>query len=185
MSEQLQLRRGTAAQIAANTPAAGEVWVDTDHNRLVVGDGSTVGGFAVPKMTRGRELRGGRQGGQRQLGRRHAAPRSRCRPASPATASTRLTRDRDTGVVADRGAGARSTTPRAAAGVAICSPQALSGLTNGTPATAGNAIDLTLALAAATFFTATTLYFRITTAQGRRRRSTSSSTSSPTSEPPP
>ena len=44
MSEQLQLRRGTAAQIAANTPAAGEVWVDTDHNRLVVGDGSTLGG---------------------------------------------------------------------------------------------------------------------------------------------
>ena len=32
--------------------------------------------------------------------------------------------------------------------------------------TAGNAIDLTLALAAATFFTAATLYFRITTAQG-------------------
>ena len=28
MSEQLQLRRGTAAQIAANTPAQGEVWVD-------------------------------------------------------------------------------------------------------------------------------------------------------------
>ena len=51
MSEQLQLRRGTAAQIAANTPAAGEVWVDTDHNRLVVGDGATVGGFAVPKMS--------------------------------------------------------------------------------------------------------------------------------------
>ena len=57
MSEQLQLRRGTAAQIAANTPAAGEVWVDTDHSRLVVGDGSTVGGFAVPKMSRSRAMR--------------------------------------------------------------------------------------------------------------------------------
>ena len=39
MSEQLQLRRGTAAQIAANTPAAGEVWVDTDHNRLASATG--------------------------------------------------------------------------------------------------------------------------------------------------
>ena len=50
MSEQLQLRRGTAAQIASNTPIAGEVWVDTDHNRLIVGDGATAGGWAVPKM---------------------------------------------------------------------------------------------------------------------------------------
>ena len=51
-------------------------------------------------------------------------------------------------------------------GAAVCSPQALSGLTANTPAIAGNAIDLTLALAAPTFFTATTLFFRITTAQG-------------------
>ena len=52
-------------------------------------------------------------------------------------------------------------------GVAICSPQALVGPDLEPPATAGNAIDLTLALAAATFFTAATLFFRITTRAGR------------------
>jgi len=57
-------------------------------------------------------------------------------------------------------------TAASAGGVAVCSPQALSGLTNSTPATAGNAIDLTLALAGPTFFSSLALYFRITTAQG-------------------
>ncbi len=50
MSEQLQLRRGTAAQLAAFTPQAGELVVDTTNNRLVVGDGSTVGGFPAAKL---------------------------------------------------------------------------------------------------------------------------------------
>ena len=39
MSEQLQLRRGTATQVAAFTGAQGEVVVDTTNNRLVVNDG--------------------------------------------------------------------------------------------------------------------------------------------------
>ncbi len=51
-------------------------------------------------------------------------------------------------------------------GVTICAPQALSGLTTNSANAAGNAIDLAQALAAATFLTAATLYFRITTAQG-------------------
>ena len=91
MSEQLQLRRGTAAQIAANTPVAGEVWVDTDHNRLVVGDGATLGGWAVAKMM---EIGLDRRRGQsRSTPTWSPTPRSssRCRPASPATASTRVT----------------------------------------------------------------------------------------------
>jgi hypothetical protein len=57
-------------------------------------------------------------------------------------------------------------TAAAAGGVAVASPQALSGLTTNSASTSGNAIDLSLALAAPTFFTAATLYFRITTAQG-------------------
>jgi hypothetical protein len=57
-------------------------------------------------------------------------------------------------------------TAATAGGVAIASPQALSGLTNNTANSAGNAIDLTLALAAPVFFTAGTLYFRITIVQG-------------------
>ena len=45
MTEQLQLRRGTAAQVAAFTGAQGEVVVDTTNQRLVVNDGATAGGW--------------------------------------------------------------------------------------------------------------------------------------------
>jgi len=50
LSEQLQLRRGTGAQLAAFTPQAGELVVDTTNNRLVVGDGATAGGFPAAKL---------------------------------------------------------------------------------------------------------------------------------------
>jgi hypothetical protein len=51
LSEQLQLRRGTAAQIAsAAAPTQGEPWVDTTNNRIVIGDGTTVGGWAAAKL---------------------------------------------------------------------------------------------------------------------------------------
>ena len=50
MSEQLQLRRGTASQVAAFTGAQGETVMDTTNNRLVVSDGSTVGGWPVAKL---------------------------------------------------------------------------------------------------------------------------------------
>ncbi len=52
MSEQLQLRRGTLAQVAAATPQQGEVWVDTTYNKLRVGDGSTAGGWATAMAQR-------------------------------------------------------------------------------------------------------------------------------------
>lgn len=45
MADQLQLRRGTTAQIAAFTGAQGEVIVNTDTKALVVQDGLTAGGF--------------------------------------------------------------------------------------------------------------------------------------------
>ncbi|MGD0762099.1 MAG: hypothetical protein ABR929_02720 [Roseiarcus sp.] len=51
MTEQLQLRRGTAAQMAAFTGAVGEVVVDTTNNRLVVQDGATAGGFPAAKLS--------------------------------------------------------------------------------------------------------------------------------------
>jgi len=50
MSEQLQLRRGTASQVAAFTGAQGELVVDTTNNRVVVCDGATAGGFAAAKL---------------------------------------------------------------------------------------------------------------------------------------
>lgn len=42
-------RRGTAAEIAAGTPAIGEIVMDTDNNELVLGDGTTQGGHPIPK----------------------------------------------------------------------------------------------------------------------------------------
>ncbi len=47
MADQLQLRRGTTAQIATFTGAQGEVIVDTDKDTLVVQDGATPGGFPL------------------------------------------------------------------------------------------------------------------------------------------
>ena len=45
MATQLQIRRGTASQIAAFTGAEGEVVVNTTNDSIVVSDGSTAGGF--------------------------------------------------------------------------------------------------------------------------------------------
>jgi len=53
---QVQYRRGTAAQVAAFTGAAGEMVVDTTNNRIVVQDGATAGGFAAAKLS---EIAGG------------------------------------------------------------------------------------------------------------------------------
>lgn len=50
MSEQLQLRRGTAAQVQSFTGAAGEVVIDTTNKRAVVQDGATLGGFPAAKL---------------------------------------------------------------------------------------------------------------------------------------
>ncbi|QAY96721.1 hypothetical protein CWB41_14075 [Methylovirgula ligni] len=50
MAEQLQLRRGTNAEILAFLGAQGEVVVDTTNNRAVVQDGSTTGGFPAAKL---------------------------------------------------------------------------------------------------------------------------------------
>jgi hypothetical protein len=47
LSEQLQLRSGTASQIAAFTGASAECVVDTTNNRLVINDGVTPGGWAA------------------------------------------------------------------------------------------------------------------------------------------
>jgi len=47
MSIEVQRRRGTTAQHATFTGAAGEITVDTDKNTAVVHDGSTAGGFPL------------------------------------------------------------------------------------------------------------------------------------------
>ncbi len=48
MSVQVQLRRDTYTNVAANRGAAGEIFVATTNQRLVVQDGATNGGFPAP-----------------------------------------------------------------------------------------------------------------------------------------
>lgn len=48
MSTETKLRRGTAAQCAAGTPAEGELWVDLTNDRVRLGDGTVAGGFSIP-----------------------------------------------------------------------------------------------------------------------------------------
>jgi len=49
MATQLQIRRGTASQIAAFTGAEGEVVVNTTNDSVHVNDGSTAGGFELAR----------------------------------------------------------------------------------------------------------------------------------------
>ena len=51
MSVQVKHRRDTAANIAAFTPAQGEMIVDTTNNRMIVGDGALAGGYAAAKLS--------------------------------------------------------------------------------------------------------------------------------------
>jgi hypothetical protein len=46
---QVQYRRGTATQVAAFTGAQGELVIDTTNNRVVVQDGSTIGGWPAAR----------------------------------------------------------------------------------------------------------------------------------------
>lgn len=48
---QTRLRRGTASQCDAMTPAADEAISDTTNNRLRIGDGLRQGGFAIPNFS--------------------------------------------------------------------------------------------------------------------------------------
>jgi hypothetical protein len=289
VSEQLQLRRGTAAQISSSAaPAQGELWVDTTNNRVIVGDGTTVGGWPAAKLAE--VLTNWRIGigdanytvlaSDRLLAYTSltaarvvsllaanaypvGTPLTIVDESGNCSATNTITINRNgtdlidgvtsialaapyafvtlqsngvgkwtitgnpaggaTGVLAVAAGGsgvsaAKSlpfylaalavnansvadtsiavalpfgltryrvqrisclnasiplTTAQAAVytspsggGVALASPQGLSGLTTSAPNNAGNAIDLTLALAQATYFAAPTLYFRITTAQG-------------------
>ena len=52
MPKTLQLRRGTTAEITANTPASGELFVDTEKKTVTVGDGSTAGGIILARNDR-------------------------------------------------------------------------------------------------------------------------------------
>lgn len=59
MSEQLQLRRGSAAQVLAFTGAQGELVIDTTNKRAVVQDGATLGGIPAAKLAEVATIVGG------------------------------------------------------------------------------------------------------------------------------
>ena len=100
MTEQLQLRRGTATQVAAFTGAQGEIVVDTTNNRAVVNDGSTAGGWPAAKLSRGhhqhanggvgRRLHGADDRSQRRLHRADRGARRHLPAASAYPTGTRL-----------------------------------------------------------------------------------------------
>lgn len=50
MTAEVKHRRGTESQVAAFTPAAGEIIVDMTNNRAIVGDGATVGGHPLARL---------------------------------------------------------------------------------------------------------------------------------------
>ena len=50
MATQLQIRRGTSAQVAAFTGAEGEIVVNTTNDSVHVNDGSTAGGFELARV---------------------------------------------------------------------------------------------------------------------------------------
>ena len=102
MTEQLQLRRGTASQVAAFTGAQGELVVDTTNNRAVVNDGATAWRMAGRQARRGDHERahGGRRRRLCGAGRpiassptRRFPPRASSRSAPPSAypTGTRLT----------------------------------------------------------------------------------------------
>ena len=49
MATQVQFRRGNSTQVAASTPAVGEIVVDTTKDTVVVGDGATAGGHELAR----------------------------------------------------------------------------------------------------------------------------------------
>ena len=49
MATQVQFRRGNSTQVAAATPAVGEIVVDTTKDTVVVGDGATAGGHELAR----------------------------------------------------------------------------------------------------------------------------------------
>ena len=51
MSVQVKHRGDSATNLAAFTPAQREIVVDTTNNRMIVGDGSTVGGWPAAKLS--------------------------------------------------------------------------------------------------------------------------------------
>jgi hypothetical protein len=51
MSIVVQHRRDTTANVEANTPAAGELWMDTTKNELSLGNGALAGGVRYQRKT--------------------------------------------------------------------------------------------------------------------------------------
>jgi hypothetical protein len=51
MATILQHRRGNTAQTVVFTGNAGELFINTDTNEIVIQDGVTAGGYTVPNQT--------------------------------------------------------------------------------------------------------------------------------------
>jgi hypothetical protein len=161
LSQQLQLRHDTAANWATVTPAQGEIVVDETNNRILVGDGSTAGGWpAIAPGLVGLVARGVNLNSVGDTAISVALPYGFSRyfvaGIRVLNASISLTT-----------AQAAVYTGAGATGVTVVSPVALSAITATTANAPANMATLTLAITGASeYLNSATLYFRCTTAQG-------------------
>lgn len=163
MSVQVKRRGDAASVILTFTPAAREIIVDQTNNRLVLGDGITVGGWTIANFLDLGILRVSRFG----IDMNNVADSGIIIPLLNG-----ITKYAIRGVtllnpsISLSAAHVALYTGGGASGAAICTPAAVSGLTSSASGTSGNALDLTLAFPPATFFTQGQIFFRVTTAQG-------------------
>ena len=160
--EQLSLVKGTTAQINAGTPALGEIWVNTDNHTLVVGDGSTAGGWPVG---------GGGSGGPLAFRASGVDLNAAGDTAVTIVLPSGFSRYQIKQILLGNASASLATahagvfTGAGATGVTIVAAQALSTITTNANNTSGNGMDMTLALPCATWFNAGTLYFNVNVTQ--------------------
>lgn len=161
MAEQLQLRKGSSSQVASNTPVLAEPWFDTTHNRLVMGDGSTPGGWPLAKLAEVSQLSILTRGVNLNVtGDNYVSV------ALP----TGITRFRIKEVIVANASSAPGSSARLGlytgagqTGVTVASQQALNAITSAAANTAGNSIVMTLNNATTTTFNVATLYINVGT----------------------
>jgi hypothetical protein len=173
MSQQLQLRRNTAPDIAVFTGAQGEVVVDTTNNRVVVQDAVTSGGWSAAKLNDVSRLsllvRGVNLNPTNEVG----APA----PDTDTVIAISLPQGMSIYRIVEVVVGNPSAIPSGSVrvgiftaalqgGIAIVAEQALSGITTISQNTTGNAMTLTLSLPSITTFNAPSLFLNVGAVNG-------------------
>ena len=163
MAKLLQLRRGTALQIAGLTPALAELWFDTDNRRITVGDGATSGGLTIARMA---EIT--------RVSVRACAINLNILGDNPVTVAlpVGITRYKVVGVTVAHASAIPNLakiglyTGSNCSGVTIVTPHLLDGITSAAENTSGNSMEMTVNNSANTTYTINQLYINIGTING-------------------